>query len=77
VSGRRERRKNMLGMMGKDIEEIEIIKLKDGEALAVVWDNPGQMMRLKAEHQFVGLIDWKVQVIGLVVREIKAKKKKA
>jgi hypothetical protein len=66
----------MIGILGKDIEEMEIVKLKDGEAVAVVWDNPGQMMRLKIEHPSFGSIDWKVQVIGLVVKEKKERTKK-
>lgn len=66
----------MSGILGKDIEELEIINLKGGEALAVLWENPGGLMRLKTEHPSLGLIDWKVQVIGLIVKEFKAKKKK-
>lgn len=68
----------MIGTLGKDLQEWQIIKLEDGqEAVAVIWDNPGQHMRLKVELPTSGAVDWKVQVIGLIVKEIKSKKKKA
>jgi hypothetical protein len=73
---REREEKKMLGTLGKNIEEVQIVKLKDCEALAVVWDNPGQMMRLQIEHPSTGIVDWKVQVIGLVVKEVRERKKK-
>jgi len=67
-----------LGILGRNLTQWQVIKLDDDqEAVAVVWDNPGQTMRLKVDLSSYGPIDWKVQVIGLIVKEIQPKKKKA
>lgn len=66
----------MKGVIGKDVKEIAPIMLKDGEAVVVVWENPGQAYRLRIDDSPLGSIDWKVQPIGIVVREVGKKKAK-
>ena len=65
------------GILGRDIEEVQVIKLDDGqEALALVWKNPGQVMHLKITVPGYGPVDWSVDAIGLLVKERKVKVKK-